>query len=187
VEVNDLVLSSWSVEHELPESLAIVIGAVDNTAARRVIASAVKRANGALWWLDCGNANHSGQVALGNIADAKQMRGAVALGMIDRLPAPSVVYPDLTRKGAQGAKRVPRSCAEATAAGEQSLMVNRVVAAYACQLLAAFLVERDPKWFALEFDLKYGGVHPYALDVPTLADVTGLPCNQLVARGKMGK
>ncbi len=176
-------------------TLDVVIGAVDNTAARAIIANAVKNANGKLWWLDCGNANHSGQVALGNIAEAKGLRGAVALGMIDRLPAPSLVFPDLVKTPPSNSPRSQRrrtggeqtrapSCAELTASGDQSLMVNRVIAAYALELLYAFLVESDPQWCALSFDLRYGGTKPYLLDVPTLAQVTMLKSDQLVAKGK---
>ena len=162
--------------------LRIVIGAVDNPAARSVIAKAVSAAKDKLWWLDCGNENHNGQIALGNITNSQGLRGAVALGMINRLPAPTLVYPDLTKTPRR--KRSPRSCAEATAAGEQSLMINRVVAAYACELLAAFLITREVKWFALALDLAWGGTRPYTLDVPTLSEVSGLRSDQLVAKGK---
>jgi PRTRC genetic system ThiF family protein len=162
------------------DALDIVIGAVDNVYARQCIAASVAAAHGILWWLDCGNENHSGQVALGNVV-AKAMR-VDALGMTDRLPMPSVVYPDLIKSPRKA--RAPRSCAEAIASGEQSLMVNRVVAGYACELLHAFLVERDPKWFALAFDLRFGGVKPYALDLATLGEVTGLKRDQLVEKGK---
>ena len=174
----------------LPETLDVVIGAVDNAAARRVLAQVVKQAGGQLWYLDCGNENHSGQIALGNIADAKDLRGAVALGMIDRLPAPALVYPDLMRPPSRSKRRTggeksrAASCAELTASGEQSLMVNRVIAAYALELLHAFLVTREVKWFALAFDMTWGGTKAYTLDVPTLAAVIGLKDDQLVAKGK---
>ena len=178
--------------------LQVVIGAVDNAAARAVMARAVKKADGKLWALDCGNENHSGQIALGNIANANNLKGAIALGMTDRLPAPHLVYPDLIkspkaknphptlprRKNSdRGGARAP-SCAELTAAGEQALMVNRVIAAYALELLHVFLVTREVRWFALALDLQWGGAKAYTLDVPTLAAVTGLSCDQLVAKGK---
>ena len=151
--------------------LHLAIGAVDNPAGRAVIAHAVKRAAGNLWWLDCGNENASGQVLLGNLADAKQMRGACALGLVKQLPAPHVVYPDLIASA-----RIPKraaSCAELTAAGAQGLMVNRMVAAWALELLDAFLTNRL-HWFGQRFDLRYGNTSPLMLDVPTLASVCGL-------------
>jgi PRTRC genetic system ThiF family protein len=166
------------------DTLNMVIGAVDNPAARQIIHRAVTKASGKLWWLDCGNENHSGQVSVGNITDANHMMRTIALGMIDRLPAPTLMYPDLIKTPSQKRARAPRSCAEATAAGEQSLMVNRVVAAYALQLLYTFLVERNPKWFALNFDLNWGGTKAYIIDVPTLSEATMLKDDQLVVKGK---
>ncbi len=162
-------------------SLNLVIGAVDNPAARALLARQVQCAAGDLWWLDCGNDNHSGQIALGNTASAKEMKGALALGMIDRLPAPHLVYPDLI-KTPRSAKRAV-SCAEATAAGEQGLMVNRMVAAWALALLHDFLIARDPKYFALAFDLDWAGTKAYTLDAPTLAAVTGLGEKELTVHG----
>ncbi len=162
-------------------TLSIVIGCVDNAPARVAIARAVQAAEGRLWWLDCGNEHRSGQVALGNCAPARALRGAVALGLIDRLPAPHVVYPDLVRPRRR-ATRAPRSCAEAAAAGEQSLMVNRVVAAYAGAMLHDFLVTRTLRYFAVAVDLQFAGTRAYTLDLTTLAEVTGLKVDQLVGR-----
>lgn len=160
--------------------LNLVIGAVDNPAARAVIADVVKSAQGRLWWLDTGNENHSGQICLGNAAAAGVMRNAVALGLLDRLPAPHVLYPDLVkrthpeRSAAQSkGKRAP-SCADLTAAGEQSLMVNRLVAAWALSMLHDFLVTRDLRYFAVAFDQTWGGVRTYTIDAPTIAEVCGL-------------
>lgn len=162
----------------MDECLNVVIGAVDNARARALINQAHGRD---LWWLDCGNDNHSGQVALGNCG-ANEMKGSVALGMIDRLPAPSVVYLDLVRSKRQTKEKKPSkapSCAELAAAGEQGLMVNRMAAAWACALLHDFLVTREVRWFALAFDLAWGGTRAYTLDIETLADVTGLTTGEL--------
>lgn len=167
-------------------TLHIVIGAVDNPAARAVIADGVKSthngdsgisARGRLWWIDCGNENNSGQVLLGNATYKTSFRKSISLGLIDRLPAPSLVYPDLIAtpkvKRATRTKRAP-SCAELTASGEQSLMINRLAAAYALSMLNDFLVTRDLKYFGLAFDQQWGGTRAYTLDAPTLAEVCGL-------------
>ena len=159
-------------------SLNIVVGAVDNPAARSLIAQAVARAKGRLWWLDAGNENHSGQVALGNIAVPADLKGVVELGMIDRLPAPTLVYPDLV-KTPKKIKAPKRSCAELTAAGDQGLMVNRMMAAWACAMLDAFLVRRDLHYFVVAADLAWGGVKSYPIDAPTIAAVAGLTVRQL--------
>jgi PRTRC genetic system ThiF family protein len=162
-------------------ALNVVIGAVDNAAARKVIARQVEKAKGGLWHLDVGNDNHSGQVVLGNcgIVDLKR---SVALGMVDRLPVPSVVYPDLVKGHREPAKRQTKatSCAELAAEGIQGLMVNRMAAAWACSMLHDFLLG-ELRYFALAFDLAWGGTRAYALDVPTLAEVAGLKESALCA------
>jgi PRTRC genetic system ThiF family protein len=156
------------------DDLHIVIGAVDNPAARAAMADVVKTAEGSLWWLDCGNENHSGQVLIGNVGTAGALRGAIALGMVDRLPAPHVVYPDLVKTPkAKKAKR-GASCAELTAAGEQSLMINRLVAAWALSMLHDFVVTRDLRYFGVALDAQWGGLLTYAIDAPTIAEACGL-------------
>jgi len=167
-------------------TLSLVIGAVDNPAARAVIAKAVTRADGVmsrrrLWWIDAGNENHSGQVAIGDTADQAHLRNAGALGMIGRLPAPHLVYPDLVTappKAKKSARRAssarPPSCAELAAAGEQGLMVNRMAAAWVLAMLDAFF-RGTLTYFAVAFDLRFGGSRASTIDAPTIAGVAGLP------------
>lgn len=50
----------------------LLVGAVDNEGARRVIARAVEQANGHLWWLDSGNAAFNGQCLIGNLSDSEE-------------------------------------------------------------------------------------------------------------------
>ncbi len=160
-------------------AINVVVGAVDNPAARSLLANAVTLAKGRLWSLDCGNENHSGQVALGNIADRLKMIGSIGLGMIDRLPAPHLLYPDLIETPKAKRSKRGMSCAEATTEGEQSLMINRAIAAYACSMLNDFLITRDLKYFALAVDLQWGGTRAYTIDAPTIAEVCGLKVEQL--------
>ena len=175
-------------------TLSVVIGAVDNPAARAVIAKAVAQADTGrtvrrLWWIDAGNENHSGQVAIGDTADPQRFRGAGAMGMISRLPAPHLVYPDLVatpqaKKSARRA-RVPSepSCAELVAAGEQGLMVNRMAAAWVLAMLDAFF-RGDLRHFAVAFDLKFGGARSSAIDAPTISAATGLKAAVVTGRTK---
>lgn len=168
--------------------LSVVIGAVDNPAARAAMAEGVKSGAGQLWWLDCGNENHSGQVCIGNATEKRSMRGAIALGMVDRLPGPSVVWPDLifTAKAQRrrGKKLSGLSCAELAAAGEQSLMINRVIAGWACSMLHDFVVTRDLRFFSVAIDLRWGGMRTYAIDAPTIAEVCGLKMDEVMVKGQ---
>lgn len=172
------------------DTLSLVIGAVDNPAARAVVARAVGKAGRRLWWIDAGNESHSGQVAIGNVADPQDLRHAAGLGMIDRLPAPHLVYPDLVAvpKAAAAAaakKRGARapSCAELAAAGEQGLMVNRMAAAWVLAMLDGFF-RGTLTYFAVAFDLRFGGARSSAIDAPTIAGVAGLQPAELAGRGR---
>ncbi len=140
---------------------------MDNPAARAEIAAVVESAKGRVWWLDAGNENHSGQVCLGNAAQIE----APALGFVDALPHPAAVYPDLIAAPATlkvKAKRGAASCADATAAGEQGLMVNRMSAAWALALLNDLLLGAV-RYFALDFNLQHGGTRARALAADELA------------------
>lgn len=165
------------------DGLHLVIGAVDNPAARALIADVVKSTNGLLWWLDCGNENHSGQVLLGNAAKNAAMRGAIALGLIDRLPAPSLVYPDLVSTPKKQKVKRGASCADLTASGEQSLMINRLVAAWALSMLHDFLITRDLRYFGVAIDQCWAGLRTYTIDAPTIAEVTGLNESDIQVKG----
>jgi PRTRC genetic system ThiF family protein len=164
------------VPHHDYRALHVLVGAVDNPAARAHIAGAQKDALHQIWVVDCGNENHSGQVIVGNMPDAKAMRGAVSLGMLDRLPSPYLVMPDLVR--APAAAKRGRSCAELTAAGEQGLMVNRMMAAWALAMLHDLLLS-SLSYFAIWINLATGGVRTWPVDLPTLSEATGLSPQEL--------
>lgn len=157
-------------------SLHVLVGAVDNPAARAHIAAAQKQSNGDIWVVDCGNENHSGQVIVGNIPDAKGMRSAVSLDMLARLPSPYLVMPDLVQ--APAAVKRTRSCAELTTAGEQGLMVNRMMAAWALAMLHDLLLGRL-SYFAVWVNLVTGGVRTWPIDMPSLSEATGLSPREL--------
>lgn len=176
VSAFDRMLEPHWIAPQTDRFLNIVVGAVDNPAARAIIAKEVEKAKGRLWWLDCGNDKHSGQVLLGNVMDKKRLAKAPALGFIDCLPAPTLLYPDLvaTPKIHPKGERVKRSkapsCAELTAAGEQGLMVNRMAAAWACSMLDELLLG-TVKYFGVAFDLGQGGTKTWALDEETVKGV----------------
>ena len=79
----------------------MLLGAVDTTAARRVLHDTLaiaqrRRLPGYSLWLDCGNHEHGGQVCVGNRTDPEQLMGAFKVpGICTALPAPSVQLPAL--------------------------------------------------------------------------------------------
>lgn len=141
--------------------LRVVMGCVDNAAARVEIQKSLGRAGydgaPALWWLDCGNWKESGQVLLGCTADRKQLDGAFALGgACTALPSPALQSPELLVARPEEADETRLSCAELAARNEQSLAVNQMVAAIAGDYLLRLLVSRDLKKFATYFDQPSG-------------------------------
>lgn len=122
------------------ESVTVVIGCVDNAAARKELAKTVayNRAQSPhrAWWLDCGNTEHSGQVLFGSAAKGDQLAGAMISGKICRaLPAPNLIAPDLLKARPEEGTRQNLSCAEMQLANAQSLAVNQMVASVATDYL----------------------------------------------------
>ncbi len=119
----------------------LLIGAVDNHLARREIADAVEERRGQIWWLDCGNAHHNGQILMGNMGRRMiEFLKVDELGLVNGLPAPHLQAPDLLQPDPDDDTAL--SCAELTVRSEQSLVVNQMVAAVASQYCYEFLVRR---------------------------------------------
>jgi PRTRC genetic system ThiF family protein len=144
------------------DSLTVVIGCVDNAAGRKELAKALQynRAGSPhrAWWLDCGNAEHSGQVLFGSAANRSQLDGAMVSGKICRaLPAPSLVAPDLLKARPEESGRNNLSCAEMQLANAQSLAVNQMVASVATDYLLR-IVFGGLKRFGTYFNLESGSM-----------------------------
>jgi PRTRC genetic system ThiF family protein len=145
------------------QNLTILIGCVDNAAARRSIALALQtyqnysKFNRAtfLWWLDCGNHDRSGQVLLGSHLDRDpEVYQFHSLGCI-RLPAPNLQHPELLVPLRQELSDSTLSCAELATLNAQSLGINQRVAAEAAEYLIQ-LTTGQLKRFATYFDLVSG-------------------------------
>jgi PRTRC genetic system ThiF family protein len=131
--------------------LGVIIGCVDNAAARQTIAATLDqeiRFHGAeglprLWWLDAGNGTDTGQVLFGAARDARQLRYAFPYfpdpGFCVNLPAPDVQHPDLlqTQPEANATRETQEaiSCADLLLTGDQSPSINAMVANIAATYL----------------------------------------------------
>jgi len=138
--------------------LHLIAGCVDTTAARRDIAGMCKKWDGRLWWLDCGNHDHSGQVALGNRFD-RRLPEISRMGFCVGLPLPSVQHPELVAKR----PRRKANCADDLLAGAQSLMINQLVASWAASYLYRLVVTHDLDVCATYFDLGAGSARSEAI------------------------
>ena len=141
--VSDKVLDRYAHRDAM-----LIVGCVDNAAARRVIHKYVQRSPRA-WWLDCGNHAGSGQVLLGNIGSRDHMvKQHPFPGRADKLFSPGLQHPELLRERHATSTL---SCAELT--DPQAMTVNRMVAAIAADYIMRLLVSRNLKRYATYFDL----------------------------------
>jgi PRTRC genetic system ThiF family protein len=172
--------------------LNLLVGCVDNGAARRAIAAtlderrwgyAYSRPSQPIWWLDCGNGRNSGQVLLGNATRPEALRGAfdAAAELCRALPAPSLQRPDLL--AAPPAARPLPDCAEAVAGGDQGPTVNQVVAALAASYVEKLLAGACG-WMASYFDLDDGTLRCVPAEPKTVAAIAGLHVNAVTHRAQ---
>jgi PRTRC genetic system ThiF family protein len=146
--------------------LLVVVGCVDNPAARESIArffsgDAIARNRNA-WWLDAGNSEHAGQVLIGNSLMAEPVIDPL-LGRCVMLPLPAVQEPGLiVNSQLSMVNDEALSCAELTALNAQSLMINQVMAGwigvYVYRLLA-----HDLDIYQTWLDLRGGNVRSVAI------------------------
>jgi PRTRC genetic system ThiF family protein len=140
-------------------NLGVIVGCVDNAAARRVIAETLTQDNNLrnaeelprLWWLDCGNGKDTGQVLFGAARNARQLQHAFPYfpdqSFCVNLPAPDLQHPDLlvaqTETAPSQTKEASVSCAEMALMGDQSPSINVMVANIAATYLWRLFA--DPK------------------------------------------
>ena len=167
-------------------SLTLLIGCVDNAAARKEM-NKVADWLGA-WWLDCGNDESSGQVIVGSETDAGGMEGAFtpSCKICKKLPAPSLVAPDLLQARPEESAASKMSCAEIQIANAQSLAVNQTVAAIATDYLTR-LTQGGLKRFATYFDLESGSMRSRYITVNEIAGVIKKPADFLIQAPKAKK
>jgi PRTRC genetic system ThiF family protein len=193
--------SAWAIEIEavparftakmLPvnswQSISIIVGCVDNAAARKSIAGALKAPMNSnapsTWWLDCGNAEESGQVLLGSAPDAKSLKVAFNTAKTcTALPGPGLQCPDLltARPEEKGSSNL--SCAEMMAANIQSLAINQRVAAEAADYLMRLCMGKPLKRFATYFDLATGSAKSLAVTPEAVSALIKRPVEFLTAK-----
>jgi PRTRC genetic system ThiF family protein len=137
---------------DVARSSALLVGAVDNARARKTINRMATQSAGRLWWLDCGNHEHAGQVLLGNRPNL-QAPEISPMGFCSGLPLPSIQHPELLTKAKTTSTR---SCADLALADAQSLMINQAMATYAAQYIYRLVLTHDLDVYATYIDLVTG-------------------------------
>jgi PRTRC genetic system ThiF family protein len=167
-----------------PRNLTIIVGCVDNAAARKAISLSLKMGGKSVrmgetprvWWLDCGNSADNGQVLLGSAPSAGHLEGAFPAGKVCRaLPSPALQMPDLLVAKPEELSDKKMSCAEMMAANMQSLAINQRVAAEAADYLMRMLTGQPLKRFATYFDLKSGSARSKAITPEEVSRVIRKP------------
>jgi len=121
----------------------LVLGCVDNHIARAEIA----RKEDCLW-IDCGNGYDHGQVVIGNAGDRQRVLDSLksANRVCRYLPHAGLLFPALLEPDPEEAQPLTApdaSCAELVVRGDQSLLVNDLMAIVAAQYVAK-LLNREP-------------------------------------------
>lgn len=147
--------------------LTVLAGCVDNYLARRSIHDALAALNDPratfseapdAWWIDSGNGRDSGQVVIGSETDGDGSLLAEyfpSAKICRRLPAPSIVHPELLEPEEPRAAS-PISCPARTRLGEQSLNINQACAIELAEFLSQFLLTSNLRRSAAYFDLASG-------------------------------
>jgi PRTRC genetic system ThiF family protein len=124
----EMIVSGYNA----PKTKKLLIGCVDNYRARQELARTVEEGRGSVWWLDVGNAHHSGNIYMGNAVRPEQITVDEALQLCSGLPSPAAQDPALLAPDPPAPEPTDDlSCADLTLREEQSLMINTMMAAIA--------------------------------------------------------
>jgi PRTRC genetic system ThiF family protein len=150
------------------KTLSLIIGAVDRASARQKIAQLLTQNRShsmeqRCWWVDCGNAETSGQVLIGSTTRRNEIENGFAHTGTKKkqkplfcraLPAPHLQHPELLKPKPHKLSERSQSCRELTLSNRQSLFINQRVATEAAALINELLLGRNLKIFAAYFDVQ---------------------------------
>lgn len=154
-------------------TLSLIIGCVDNSAARIAIAKTLEEnhSNAAprVLWLDGGNTHTQGQVLLGSWSEPGQNPVLFAhIAQVDdansftkplgcvHLPSPSIQHPELLEPLPEESENHNLSCEELARVNAQSLLINQRVAVELGEYLVELLLVKNLRRFATYFDIETG-------------------------------
>lgn len=157
----------------------LIIGCVDNAAARKDIARGMQFGS---WWLDAGNNRDSGQVLIGDVKDVEQLEGAFSKDVMEvaHLPMPSMQAPSILIPPAWQETR-QMDCAEAVEADEQSPLVNQAMAMLVLQFVHR-LLQGSLTWMSAYIDLDAGTMHAVPADPVTVARMLSVKVDTLYSK-----
>lgn len=140
------------------ERADITISCVDTRKARKEIFKQIR--GKAMYWMDLGNTNHSGQAILGN-ADYSE-RGSRTKSEYTLLPTVAHLFPEIIDD--QLPEDDMPSCSLAEALEKQDLMVNQMVSTNALELLWQLLRKGEIENHGFFFNAEKFNLQPMAVD-----------------------
>lgn len=144
----------------------IIIGCVDNHAARRVIRDYLINANSEAYWIDSGNERMSGQVALGYAGVGAQFRAHYAGRNLEHtkalmraesnypLPTVNELYPEINDPKQDLIGSDDTSCAERALQDEQNIFINMSAAMHVLNYLRQVVMSENIMTNSIVFDVK---------------------------------
>jgi len=154
-----LVKSYWN-------DLVIIIGCVDNSAARRSLGKTLENNRHAeiprIWYLDAGNNFDSGQILLGSHNSLEELTPHLdkfkKTGIMGALSSPVLQCPNLIELRPEELGNTHLSCAELANLNAQSLTINQTIASIVTDYLFRLSLTKDLRKFATFLNLKSGSM-----------------------------
>lgn len=169
------------------DTLTILLGCVDNAAARKAMHSALSHTSSPssqLWWLDAGGTFAQGQILIGNTSNTEELNSSFSLpGICQHLPSPALIHPELLIPSADEQRPTRRTCADVVHEEPQSLTINAILAAHMADYLLRLLLTRDLRRFATYVDMNTGSVRSRAITEALLTPYYHSPSSSSKTRG----
>ena len=124
----------------------LLVGAVDRAGVRKEILTGVQKQSStrqAVYWFDTGNGESTGQVAWGNTGKLDLVRKGIGQPIVEYLPYPALVIPDIADPAMDTGERPsippPESCAEGVQDGRQGPNINAMMGLLMVEMVRQFL------------------------------------------------
>jgi hypothetical protein len=154
----------------------LVIGCVDDYKGRKAIAESITR-HIPYWWLDAGNSKDSGQILIGNTASVDGLGNSFRKDKVYGLPAPHIQNPALLIPTEP--EPVQEDCAERVILGDQSPVINQVMASLVLQFVY-LLFSDELHWMSGYVDMALGTVRMVDAEPLAVARITGKKVSSLI-------
>ena len=154
----------------------LIIGCVDNAAARAEIANSLQYGEGR-WWVDAGNGSNWGQVLVGNQSDVNQFHNAFDEDTCYVLPTPTLQRPDLLTAIPETPPDI--DCAAALDLTDLDPTINYMMASLLMQVVRRMVAGTCP-FMGLYLDMEQGTVVPNYATPEAVSRIVGAPVEALI-------